>query len=215
MRWKAIAWAIASELVLLGISAFVIGVGNVINYPSLLFNAETTKDYSGVFPEYMISMRGVLSLFLDRHAALLASSILMFASLFPLVLLWFHSKTDSTKSSFVWASSITVCTALLVSAHTHIYDDLLLLVPAALSLPLLFVNRTTELTETKKTSAALEKLWSLLILSFPYLSWMLLIICNSFDAVRRTPFAFLNLVLLLCAVYFFFQGKQSKQKGDA
>lgn len=215
-QWKALAYALLSELILLGGSAAVIGLNNVINYPLLLMNAETTRDYAGVFPEYMISLRGVFSLFFDRHAALLSSSILMFAGLLPLTMLWWQEKRLESRQSFAWASAITICAALLLSAHTHIYDDLLLLIAAAATLPMIHhLNSIDGDLSSGTTHGVAAKLWSAALLSFPFLSWMLLVTCNNVDALRRTPFAFLNLMLLMCALHMFFQKNLNKQKGDA
>src|SRR5262249_42487200 len=124
------------------------------------------------------------------HMALVLSSIVVFASLVPLIFLWSRLKQEP-KEAFLWAMSATIILALVLSAHTHIYDDTLLLVPAALTLPLLF---------DAEENSVCACLWRIIFLSFPWLSWGLLFSCNHFDSIKRTPFALLNIVLSICAL---------------
>lgn len=213
-RWKAIAWAAVFEFALLALSSLVIGLENVLNYPATLFNAETTKDYIGVFPESMISMRGILSLFLDRHQALIASSAIMFLGTIPMLWLWYVQSKINSKATISWAFAVTVCASLLLSAHTHIYDDVLLVIAAATTLPLIWQNKNTLETESSKgitICGIARNIWTFALLLFPIASWVIYIFCNNTDQVKRTPFAFLNLILLLGAAIMFEKTKKPEQ----
>ena len=230
-RWRAIAYAAGAGISLLAFSALVVGSQNVLNYPAMLVNAETTKDYLGVFPEYMISLRGVLSLVMDRHNALLANTVILFLGLIPLFLLWKHQARNDFKESSAWAMTITIILALFLSAHTHIYDDVLLLLPAALTLPLLW--RVPATIESRTAGGAMADLsdgdlsggcikssvaaWLMqaLLLTFPLLSWLALIACNNYDMVKRTPFALINLALAVCSIVCYRQcARQVKKKQE-
>ena len=191
-RWRAIAWAAGTELILLAVSALILGPENVITYPKLLFSAETTKDYIGVFPEHMISLRGVLSLFLNTHQALVISSLLMFAGLIPLFIFWFKTSRNEAAENSAWALSITICAALLLSAHTHIYDDVLLLVVAALTLPFFW--------KSIEYKGAAGTVWQTILYAFPAASWVIFIVCGNVELIKRTPFALINLILVIAGL---------------
>jgi hypothetical protein len=216
-RWRAIAWGIVAEAALLSLSALVLGIDNVIKYPGLLFSAETTKDYQGVFPEYMISLRGVLSLAMDRHAALLSSTLIVFAGIIPIFLLWRQQRRFDSRETAAWAMSVTIILALLLSAHTHIYDDILLVIPAALTLPLLWRGSTVRgesgtadcspgsgRKDYSTVYGIAAAVWQIMLLSFPVLSWVLFIVCNEFNVIKRTPFTFVNLLLTICGTACYF-----------
>lgn len=215
-RWKAVGYAIGCGLFLLLISALVLGPENLINYPKLLAEAETTHDYSGVFPEHMISLRGVLSLFLSRQAALSTSTALMFLSLIPLFLFWKDKGIDGSKARLAWAISVTVCSSLVFSAHTHIYDELLLALPAALTISLAKPAKCSGSGESSKDcplrSYPAARIWKYLLVFLPFFSWFLFIFCNYMHTLKRTPFAALNLILLLCSLLCYYQQKKHEEQ---
>jgi hypothetical protein len=207
-RWRAIAYASLFELSLLLLAGLVIGAENVINYPSLLAKAETTRDYIGVFPEYMISLRGVFSLFLDRHQALLASSASMLLAAIPLSILWWDQNRTKNEVLASWAVAITVCSALLFSAHTHIYDDVLLLVAAACTVPRLWSAAENEAVSNQVIRLP-AILWQTILISFPISSWIVYVACSNFHQILRTPFAAINMLLLLCSACIYLRIRKS------
>ena len=123
-RWKLFMSAVVCECFLMMLSAQSIGWSNVVNYPAILFYAETTGDFIGVKPEMMISLRSILSFVLTPKAALSLSTSLMVAALACIFLVWKRTRMDNN-DAFCWTMSLTTIAALVFSPHTHIYDSLL------------------------------------------------------------------------------------------
>lgn len=193
-RFKVVAFAALFELGLLVFSCLVVGWQNVLTYPSILFHAETTADFSGVYPEYMIGVRGLLSSFLEPRLALVTSTVLMLPALAAIFALWTISCRRKSQAVDNWVVALTVLLCLIFSPHIHIYDDTLLLLPAVLTLTGPGKNDTGD----GASSPAVPMLaWRCILISFPLLSWMLLA-CDSASAIRRIPFLVLNVLLLIC-----------------
>ncbi|MFN8553841.1 MAG: glycosyltransferase family 87 protein [Candidatus Obscuribacterales bacterium] len=194
-RWKSLAWFSAIMGTLLCISAFYFGPQNVIGYPSMLFDAETTKAYDGVFPEFMISLRGLLSNLMPRGLALKVSGALMLVFLIPLYYAWVKHKpgeTSSTRSSFCLAS-ITVLCALILSTHTHIYDEIFLAAATCCWL-------ITERNDTTPNKQVIQVAFATIIWLYPFSSWAICLIGMAYGGtLQRLPILIMNVILLLLA----------------
>ncbi len=191
-RFKLVAFAALFELGLLVLSCCVVGWQNVLTYPSILFHAETTADYSGVYPQYMIGVRGLLSSFLEPRLALVSSTVLMLPALAAIYCLWKVSLKAKDQEVDNWVVALTVLLCLIFSPHIHIYDDTLLLLPAALTLVKIEPAGTSD-GAIARTAPYL--LWKGILIIFPLLSWVLLTLDSS-SAIRRIPFLVVNLLLL-------------------
>lgn len=128
-RLKIMAGFAFTELVLLGLSVPIIGIENVLGYPSIVGHAESSAGFIGVNAEHMISIRGLLAQFFDTGASLKITAAIMFAGLIPLFFLWSRKKSQDYR---LWGA--TVALAVLLSPHSHTFDFLLLAMPAALTL---------------------------------------------------------------------------------
>mgnify|MGYP001232238949 CR=1 FL=1 len=128
-RLKIMASFAVTELVLLGLAVPIIGIENVLGYPSIVGHAESSAGFIGVNAEHMISIRGLLAQFVDTGASLKITAAIMFAGLIPLFFLWSRKKAHDYR---LWGA--TVALAVLLSPHSHTFDFLLLAMPAALTL---------------------------------------------------------------------------------
>ncbi|MCA9816652.1 MAG: DUF2029 domain-containing protein [Cyanobacteria bacterium HKST-UBA01] len=172
-RWKIAAALVIFELLLMLSAAPLIGFENVIGYPYVVTHAESSDNFIGVNAHKMISLRGPIAMFLSTGASLKITAAVMFLSLGPLFLLWRKCtgvlSTVATVDSmrFLWA--VTICTMLLTSPHSHLFDFLLVAMAAALTLKTLSpIGRCPGAVN----SDAVNKIWTIMLVVFPPLSWV-------------------------------------------
>jgi hypothetical protein len=202
-KWKVLFYFALIGIASLLASIYQFGPATVFNYPHILFHADTTTTYDGVFPEIMISLRGLLSNFMERKPALIITTALCLSSLIPLYRLWQKAEPVSQDKTItitepgtqaLKAIALTTLAALLLSPHCHIYDDVLLALPA---LCLLGLKQLRE--KPAKCSLA--------ILAFlPLLSWILIIFLS--EHFKRMPFFVINFLLLGLFGKLFFKGEK-------
>ncbi len=190
-KFTALAWAVATSAVIFAISAIILGWPNVIEYIRILFGAESSSN-TGVFSNYMISMRGLVSFLTNGKTALIVSLFLMAVSLLPLYFAWLKVQLSSPKA--YWLSGVTIISALIFSLHVHIYDDVLIALAAATFLIAWNLN-----AKLFANSVNWRLLLGLLML-FPIVSWPLYIGTIHFDVIKRIPFLVYNIVMLILAV---------------
>lgn len=155
-RWKTLASLVVAELVLLVASCIVFGFETVISYPSVLMNKETTA--AATAPHRMISLRLIYTALLPPALALKASMITMLAAVLVVAAVWFF--TVKRNLSRQWSMAITVLCLLIASAHTHVYDALLLILPAAITL------NTTSLFTAMRIKSWHERVWNCLLIAY-------------------------------------------------
>ncbi len=189
-RWRTLASFAVSMLVLLSISALVCGLDNVLMYPQLLFNAETAPNYAGVWPAFMVSLRGPLSVLLPPALALKLASLLTLVGAAGIAWIWLKARdADAATQDFAMAASVLV--SLIASAHTHIYDCLLLCLPVVLTL---------KSAKTQPLAPAGYKIWQALLFVYPVLSWNLVLIPIPMSVIYRLPATGVNILLLILAI---------------
>lgn len=158
------ATAAALAVVLLG-PGFIVGWTNVFCYPAFLLHYETTREFDMLFPERMVSIRGLLTLALPPAAAL-AAAFAAFALALALCSFIWHRCLKKQTISAAWAMAVSLVLLLVASPHTHVYDLILLALPAALTLP------TWRAGEILALAPPSLKLWCLTLLLYPLLSWL-------------------------------------------
>lgn len=172
-RWKVAAALVIFELLLMLSAAPLIGLENVISYPYVVTHAESSENFIGVNAHKMISLRGPIAMFLSTGSSLKITAALMFLCLGPLYLLWrkctgvLSSAISVDALRFLWA--VTICTMLLTSPHSHLFDFLLVAMAAALTLKTLSPKGMS--TGSGNTGAP-RRLWTTMLVIFPPLSWI-------------------------------------------
>jgi hypothetical protein len=160
-RWKIIAVAAATAAILLIVAGSLIGWSNVFNYPNIVLQADQFKE-TGVYPERMVCIRGLLSLFMDHRLALrISMGILAVAT----VIAWAAWLRVPLKDDLDlrWRIAAMFVLTLVISPHVHLHDCMLLAVPALITVPQLLV--------TNQLSKA-EKYWMWSFILYPILSWL-------------------------------------------
>lgn len=190
-RWKVLLSAGAALILLLIIPAFVLGWQNILNYPQSLFLTEATNSYSGVFPEQMICIRGLLSNIMDRKTALLVSVPVMLAGLLALYSGWRQALSDGSGTYRMVA--VTILAALVFSLHTHIYDALFIALAAAA----LKANACEKKNDEQPAKPFSNKFFlTVLLASYPLASWIMLVATINCDIAKRIPFLIYDALLL-------------------
>lgn len=156
------------EVLLLSAAGLIIGFDNVINYPYIVTHAESASEFVGVNAHKMISLRGPIAMFLDPAISLKATAAIMFLILVPLFAVWKKMSNRLSVDGLRWLWSMTICTMVLVSPHSHVFDFLLLSMAAALTLPAVSLLKLNELNSCSLNA----KLWAWLFILFPPLSWL-------------------------------------------
>ncbi len=159
-RWRALAAYGAAQAAIIALAGLVVGWDNVWGWPAVLFHAETTGEVVGVNPAYMVNIRALLSRFLDQGLAL---SISFAATGIGLILLYICWRVAFNRPGQLaaWAMSATVVLSILDSPHCHLFDCLLLALPAALTAPAL------SLFAALKVKPATLRLWLCALILYP------------------------------------------------
>lgn len=202
-RWKILLWFALGEAALLLASTAMFSPANVIGYPSILFHQETSSKVIGVHPEEMVSMRLVFSLLLPQALALPVSVLFMFAALVLVAAFWFFASKKKELSN--WAFALTIATAVVSSAHSHIYDSLLLSLAAALTL------KTMNLFQALKLEQKALRVWHVTFILYPLLGCVLFMLHEWFPVplFQSLSMIAMNTIILLSGLVYANQLRKS------
>lgn len=158
---------ILSLLGLLLIAGFAVGFENLLKYPDVLLHAETGNTSATLFPERMTSLRGICTTLLPPTHAHLFTLLGFIAGLIGVTWIWFKAIAKH-QMQLNWAMALSIILILITSPHLHIYDCVLIVLAAVITLPTIRLSRVMTLK-----SLALRA-WSLILLSYPLLSWLMM-----------------------------------------
>ncbi len=199
--FKVLLFSALFEVCLMLVAALFLGFENIVGYPHVLLHAEGTEKFIGVNPNYMTSVRGLLSVLLQHKTAMLTTIGLLFACLLPWGWLAHRlglgpGKFDSEKGR--WYLALTFVAALILSPHTHYFDCLLLAVPAALTLPSLnLVSIWAKADESGDPNRFVwYRLWCTIMVLYPLVSWPINFVSSR--ELEGICFLVLNSALMLC-----------------
>jgi hypothetical protein len=204
-RWKLVASFAVVELLLLVLAGLIVGWENVLGYPRVLLQVETSSDYYGVFIEKMSNLRGLLSLFLPRPAVSVISISGFVLGIAGCYCLWrraLRSSSDRKESvsPVDWAIALTLVICLLTGLHSHYQDCVFLVLAAALTLP------TLNPAAAVKLSPVSLRLWTLTILLSPFVCCCLYVyydIGQKWHVASVNPFVVIDSILLLSGLSYF------------
>gem|GEM_PF-4010113 len=160
-RWTVLVSAAASGTILLIGSALIFGVKTLIDYPALLHQTEKTDP--AVFPTWMVSIRGPLSILMDLDLALNISTITFAIAFLAMLGFWLRFVAKGSPIKVRVAIAITLLVCMLASPHTHIYD-LVIFAAAVAVVPMKSFFETTGLP-------AAAAVWSRVIVLYPLISF--------------------------------------------
>ena len=157
-RVKVFLAAAITEVILLVVSAQVIGWKAIFGYPQYLYHTDINLP---VKAQGMMSTRAVFSMIMPQAPATFCSAGLAIGACVILALSWRLVAKSEWKESTGALMALTIVAALVFSPHTHVYDALLLAVPAVLTLG--------------ENDRLLGKKWNLMLIIYASLSWLILI----------------------------------------
>lgn len=183
-RIKLLLVCACCELILLLLAVWASSLEGVLGYIHYVIATDTTAPEAEHLVSHMVNLRGLLSIFLPAQILLLFSLGISFLALMACGWLLYKFKNENQFLLF----SILIIACLSLGPHSHMYDCMLLAIPAALTLNTL-------------TQKPLEKLWVLELAFYPIFCTVYLV---AMAALRETYYAFLpysifNLALLATA----------------
>jgi hypothetical protein len=142
----------------------------------------------------MICLRAILERFLPHQLTMLISWALFGGSLLLAFVLW--RKARLKPNLMPWAAAFTIVSALLFSPHAHVYDSVMIGIAA------IFVLPTSGFFGFKKQTA-LKSWLSLILMSYPFLSWYFFVGISIDKQMVGYPFAVLHLIILVAIMAVF------------
>lgn len=154
-------------IVLLAITTAVLGIDNLLAYPHALHFAETEwQQISGLNGDYMIGLRGLLSLFLPQDVALPLNAVAAICGIAGCWFIWRRAhrlSSDQSSDIYSWAMALTIVVSIAVGVHEREYDLMLLGLPAAITL-----GHTAKAGENKHALLV----WKAILIALPAVTWL-------------------------------------------
>ncbi len=202
-RFKYLGGCLAGGAALLALSVAMLGPANVLNYPHALLSGETSQAVSGVSAPEMQNLRGFLCLVTGSDGSIVryvSFAAMLICAIFT-AWLWSahlaHLK-GGNGSVFKVLSSVSVLLMLAFSAHTHVQDYLLAMIPC------LWLWQWAQ--EASGVSARARWIKGLII-TLPGLSWIYFMLRPLFAMLFIEPYFLFALALsTLSIVELFHRG---------
>ena len=180
------------------ISTLVLGWDNVVDWPRILIFAETTNNYSGVEPENMQNIRGMLVAFTHQDSSwgkAVAAGFFL-SSIASVGFLWWKSYPKLAARNnwaFEICAALSILMMVIFSIHTH-YQDYILMALAGT-----FLYASCEPAPDDNSSLQKKRLRAWL-LAYPMLSWTFFIV-KQINVLPIQPFAVFA-ICIACYVYY-------------
>lgn len=192
--------------VLLTGSFLAVGKDNFLAFPRALLEGESGARGSGVAPDMMQNLRGILVLMTgaDSRTVHLVAAAAMLVSIALLFFMWwrlaYHKNMQAKKQRFDLLYALTLLAMLFFSLHAHSQDYVM----AAIAFETLW--RSLRESRTFKSDIFLRRL----ALFFPILGWPFYVFMFLFQLAKIQPFAAYAFVCAgLCL--FIYTRKEKKQ----
>jgi len=192
-RWKVLVAAALTEVILIITATCVIGVDTMIYYPKFLNYAggHVTSFIPNHNPSLgMITLRGLLAPFLPEEFNFHISSVINFLTWIPLFLVWRRCAKVGTEA-FSWAIVLTVACTIFFSAHSMLYDFILVSIGWAVTL------KSGELSGQIAPDDKLKYIWVAMFWLLPGFTWLISGLHASYETSART-----HAIILLCIICF-------------
>jgi hypothetical protein len=204
-HWQTIAVMVATDTILIALTAMLIGIPNLLNYPSFVLKIESDPNYSGLIdPKSMVNLKGMIDVILPA-LGLKISLVCLCLGLAVLAKIWLD--TFDKKALFPWAVSLTVLIALLLSLHTHDYDSILLAIPFLFTCPALSLSGSLRVVPAKL------RVWNIIFILLPVLTWIFKLIGLIPAGLKYFSQILIEVLLLLLAAAIYVQATRAFKLG--
>ena len=210
-RWKILIAAAITESILLLIATAVVGVDTMVYYPKFLHWAagHVTTFIPNHNPSLgMITLRGLLAPFVPEELNYHICSIISLAVWVPLVFVWYKCNKLGTEA-LSWAAAITVACTIFFSAHSLIYDFMLVSICWVITL------KTGELSGKFAPGDKLKRLWIGIFWLIPGFTWMVSALQTGYEFSARTHALILLTVICVASANLIKIFKLAKQTSVA
>jgi hypothetical protein len=190
-RWKLLAAAVLAELVLVLFTTCVVGLDTMIYYPKFINWAAARG--STFIPNHnptlsMITLRGLLVPFLPEALNWQIGGAINLLVWVPLFLVW-RKSAKIGEEALSWAIALTIACTVFFSAHSMLYDFMLVTIGWAATL------KSGELSGEIAPGDTLKRIWVALFWLLPGFTWLLASLHISYEGSART-----HAIILLCII---------------
>ncbi|MCW5823849.1 MAG: DUF2029 domain-containing protein [Cyanobacteria bacterium TGS_CYA1] len=195
-RFKLVLAAAACETILLILAVWASNLEGVLGYVHYVIATDTTAPEAEHLVSHMVNLRGMLSIFLPAQALLLLSLSISFLALMACGWLFFRGKNER------WLFALLVLACLFLGPHTHMYDCLLVAIPAALTLGHGQNEQSDQSEQNKQIENSFwKKLWVIILAAYPIIAVFSLVAIGPLKETYYAflPYSFFNFFLLLVA----------------
>ncbi|HEV2118185.1 MAG TPA: glycosyltransferase family 87 protein [Terriglobales bacterium] len=130
-RWKVVAGFALAAAALTGVSAAVVGWGQLLSYPRELLQISHAQAATAMNPKNMPNLRGIVSVLFGEGN--LAHGVVALLSLSLLGLAAWRWHADARQPDFDLGFGLTLAVAVIVSYHLMAHDLSILLIPLLLA----------------------------------------------------------------------------------
>ncbi|MDR3615736.1 MAG: glycosyltransferase family 87 protein [Candidatus Obscuribacterales bacterium] len=190
-RWKILAAAAVAELIFVIVATCVVGVDTMIYYPKFLNWA--AGHVTTFIPNHnptlgMITLRGLLAPFLPEVLNYQIGGAINLLVWIPLLLVW-RKSAKIGEDAFSWAIVLTVACTVFFSAHSMLYDFMLVTIGWAATL------KSGELNGKIASDDNLRRVWVMMFWLLPGLTWLLASLQLGYEASARA-----HAIILFCII---------------
>lgn len=210
----------ASGAVALSVASLMaLGFNNFMAFPQAILSGESGAKGSGVAPEMMQNLRGVMVLFAgaDTRAVHIAAAILGIIAIISIFVMWLRfknqEKTNTEEPSIrdgrnYLIIALTLLLMLITSVHTHTQDYVLAVVASSMCF---YVTYERHLPSSAADSPLAQ--WTLrLALAFPVVSWLCFFAMPFLQLIKIQTFAFYAMVQTILVSLLIFKTRRQSVK---
>lgn len=200
-------------------SLLALGWQNFLAFPQAILSGESGAKGSGVAPEMMQNLRGVMVLFAgaDTRVVHIAAAALGLIAIISIFVVWLRFKRNEKITNdepairdgrYFMLIALTLFLMLITSVHTHTQDYVLAVVASSMCF---YVTYERHLPQSMADSP-LSK-WTLrLALAFPVVSWLCFFAMPFLQLLKIQTFAFYAMVQTILVSLLIFKTRRQSVK---
>lgn len=200
-RWRDLILAALFTGVVGAVCIFWFGADIFQKYVAFISRVATEPQFHpAVNPESMINLRSLLTITIGEQAATNASVIMTVIGLCSSTAVWLAARRYGLEG-MRWALAYSILCTLIWCPHVHLYDGILAIVPAVLTMSTLDPFAVTDIP------CRYTRLWHWLFMIYPLLPWVVVVLDLGFLHLSRFTMGFsysaIGCILLLNCILSF------------
>lgn len=197
-KYRLLLTTLLYSVFLLFVAIVFFGLAPVMHYPQALIAIESAVDEHKLLAptSLIVSIFAPISILWGRHAARLASLPLLFVCLLLIFVIWRKAFKYGEKT-YPFAYTCALLFNLILGPHEHFYDLVLLSTTWAMTIPSVHLDQVMLIKNAR--------LWNIVFLIFPALTWFIYLICSHFPSNYFGPWHLPLLIIMLMIAFQAFQ----------